>query len=139
MDQPSPGQATHRIVVCTRCKSDGEKHRPGHSIISKLQRAFTQAGVYATPQGFEVSGEACLAGCDNPCTVAYLGQGKTCYLFGDISSEADYAALVEFAADYQRSRTGWTRDGDRLAALRGKILARVPSLTTARRKSKKQS
>ena len=63
---------------------------------------------------FEVSGIACMAGCDRPCTVAYHGPVKATYFFGDIDLP-----------------DGWGSSRQRPAGLSGKTLARVPAALPA--------
>ena len=62
----------HRITVCTSCKHKGNHCRPGYELIDKLRRAIAEADD-AVPEDFEISGVACMAGCDRPCTVAKDG------------------------------------------------------------------
>ena len=101
------GSARHRVVVCTECQRRSGREKIDRSLIQRIQRALDAESLsVGNANGFDVTGEACLAGCDYPCTVAYLGDGKTSYLFGGIDSDADIAALVAFADQYRRSDTG---------------------------------
>ena len=98
----------------------------------EFRRELDAAGLTcAVPGGFDVVGEACLAGCDHPCTVACLAADKTSYLFGGFETSGDIAAMVAFARQYSQSETGWTRSQDRPAGLKGKILARLPVFGTS--------
>lgn len=117
---------THKITVCTSCKHKGTTCRPGFDLIDKLRHAITEAGD-AIPEDFEISGVACMAGCDHPCTVAYHGSRKATYLFGDIDPETDIEDLVAFARQYAYLHDGWCSSVDRPGKLRTSTLARVPS------------
>lgn len=122
-------QHTHRISVCTSCKHKGTDLRPGFELIERLQAAIHAAGD-AIPGGFEVSGVACMAGCDRPCTVAYHGSRKATYLFGDIDPSEDVDDLITFARQYAFLQDGWCASVDRPGKLRKSTLARVPAAMT---------
>jgi len=121
--------STHRITICTSCKHKGSTCRPGYELIDKLRRAMDAAGG-AISESFEISGVACMAGCDQPCTVAYHGTRKATYLFGDIDPADDIVDLVEFARQYAGLNDGWCSSVDRPAKLRRTTLARVPAAIT---------
>ncbi len=53
----------HRITICTSCKHKGTQCRPGFELIDKLRKALAQEAI---PEEFEISGVACMAGCDRP-------------------------------------------------------------------------
>ena len=116
----------HRITVCTSCRHKGTECRPGYELIERLRRAIAAAG-NAVSEAFEISGVACMAGCDRPCTVAYHGTRKATYLFGDIDPQADIDDLVSFARQYAYLQDGWCSSVDRPGKLRTATLARVPA------------
>jgi len=120
----------HRITVCTSCKHKGTDCRPGFELINKLRAAINAAGD-AVVDNFEISGVACMAGCDHPCTVAYHGSRKATYLFGDIDPATDIDDLVAFAKQYAYLHDGWCSSVDRPGKLHKTTLARVPSAMTA--------
>jgi len=121
---------THRITICTSCRHKGTACRPGYELIDKLRRAIASAGP-AIPEAFEISGVACMAGCDHPCTVAYHGSKKATYLFGDIDPETDIEDLVAFAKHYAYLQDGWCSSVDRPGKLRKSTMARVPAAILA--------
>ena len=125
----------HRITICTSCRHKGTECRPGYELIEKLRLAIAQAGD-AIPETFEISGVACMAGCDTPCTVAYHGTKKATYLFGDIDPETDIDDLVSFARQYAHLHDGWCSSVDRPGKLRKTTLARVPAAIIAIEESK---
>lgn len=120
----------HRITVCTSCRHKGTECRPGYALIAKLRAAMDAAGG-AIADDFEVSGVACMAGCDRPCTIAYHGSNKATYLFGDIDPDEDIKDLVAFAQQYSDLHDGWCSSLDRPGKLRKSTLARVPSAMIA--------
>ncbi|NIZ12045.1 DUF1636 domain-containing protein [Phaeobacter sp. HF9A] len=117
----------HRITVCTSCRDKGTKSRLGYGLIEKLRQGIAEAGD-RIPELFEISGVACMAGCDRPCTVAFHGPKKATYLFGDIDPETDIADLVAFARQYAYLHDGWCSSVDRPGKLRKSTLARVPAV-----------
>ncbi len=116
----------HRITVCTSCKHKGLACQPGYELIDRLRKAMVLAGD-SIPETFEISGVACMAGCDRPCTVAYHGTRKATYLFGDIDPETDIDDLISFARSYAYLQDGWCSSVDRPGKLRKTTLARVPA------------
>ncbi|MEE2944632.1 MAG: DUF1636 domain-containing protein [Pseudomonadota bacterium] len=119
-------KSTHQITVCTSCRHKDQSCRPGYDLIVKLRDAIAAAGD-AIPEEFEISGTACMAGCDRPCTVAYFGSRKATYLFGDIDPDQDIDDLVNFAKTYAFLNDGWCSSVDRPGKLRKSTLARVPA------------
>ncbi|MEO1154910.1 MAG: DUF1636 domain-containing protein [Pseudomonadota bacterium] len=121
---------SNRITICTSCKHKGQDCRPGYELIAKLRQAISAAGD-AVSEDFEISGVACMAGCDHPCTVAYHGTRKATYLFGDIDPDQDIGDLVTFARQYAHLHDGWCSSVDRPGKLRSTTLARVPAAIIA--------
>ncbi|MCI5041904.1 MAG: DUF1636 domain-containing protein [Donghicola eburneus] len=121
---------THRITICTSCRHKGTECRPGYELIERLRQAIALAGD-AIPEAFEVSGVACMAGCDHPCTVAYRGTKKATYLFGDIDPQTDIEDLVTFAKQYSYLHDGWCSSVDRPGKFRKSTLERVPAAIMA--------
>ncbi|WP_147106207.1 DUF1636 domain-containing protein [Tateyamaria sp. syn59] len=120
----------HRITICTSCKHKGTQCRPGYELIERLRAAIADAGDLVADD-FEISGVACMAGCDRPCTVAYHGTRKATYLFGDIDPETDIDDLLAFARQYAVLEDGWCSSVDRPGKLRQTTLARVPAAIVA--------
>ncbi|MEL6509436.1 MAG: DUF1636 domain-containing protein [Pseudomonadota bacterium] len=121
---------THKITVCTSCRHKGSDCRPGYELIARLRKAIEAAGD-AVAEDFEISGVACMAGCDRPCTVAYHGTRKATYLFGDIEADSDIDDLFAFARQYAVLGDGWCSSVDRPGKLRKTTLARVPAAIIA--------
>ncbi|WP_299866609.1 DUF1636 domain-containing protein [uncultured Roseobacter sp.] len=123
-------QTSNRITVCTSCRHKGTTCRPGYELITRLRAAISAAGD-AIPEAFEISGVACMAGCDRPCTVAFHSTRKATYLFGDMTAEDDISDLVSFARQYAHLHDGWCSSVDRPGKLRSSTLARVPAAIIA--------
>lgn len=120
------GNSSHQITVCTSCRHKGSSCNLGFELIAQLRRAIEAAGDSVTAD-FEISGVACMAGCDRPCTVAYHSTQKATYLFGDITPETDINDLVAFARQYATLEDEWSTSGKHTGKLRQTTLARVPA------------
>lgn len=106
----------HFILICSTC--DG-----GAAVSAEIA-----AEVSSLPDGFAIRHVSCMAGCERPCTVGFQATDKAQYLFGDIESDDDIAALLTFARQYHISADGWTKATDRPKALLHKTLARLPRI-----------
>lgn len=104
----------HRVHVCTSCTAG----QPG--LLPALQAALAAEGLPLTVAGID-----CMSGCTRPATVAFRAEGKTAYLFGDLT-EADLPDLVRFARAYLAAPDGTFADARAFGDLRLKALARIP-------------
>jgi predicted metal-binding protein len=127
IQEESKPNSRHQIVVCTTCRKTGSDCRIGFDLLQSLNRGTEIGRAAGLPEDFAISGTVCLSGCTRPCTVAFIAEGKTSYLFGDIDPNDSIEALVEFAKLYRAREDGMTRFNERPGALRGKCLARIPS------------
>ena len=121
--------SAYRIVVCTYFRWTKRSEKRRHIVIRQIKR-FLELTDNCIRSTFGVREEACLVGCENPCTAAFLGQSKTNYLFSGIQTIAGIAAIDTYFDRYYRSDSGWTQSQECAEALRGKMLARFPGLTT---------
>lgn len=117
---------THRITICTSCRHKGGTCNPGYALIEQLRAGIAAAGG-AVSEAFEISGVACMAGCDRPCRVAFHGTRKASYLFGDVDPGDDIEDLIAFARQYAVLHDGWCSSVDRPGKLRSTTLARIPA------------
>ena len=133
-------QPRHRIIVCTSCRGKTPESEPGQALIDGLRAALQNEqrdaagfdGRECRSEGFEITGVACMAGCGNPCTVAFQAEDKAFYLFGKLDPAHHLHGLVEFARLYQGRPDGWSNSTERPDALRGKTLARIPAFAALR-------
>jgi predicted metal-binding protein len=103
-----------KVSLCQSCALG----RNGFGAI--LAAALAEAGISA-----QVSTVDCLSGCTRASALAFRAQGKTAYLFGDLTP-SDLQDLVTFARAYQASPDGKFADARFLGDLRTKALARIP-------------
>jgi predicted metal-binding protein len=116
--------APHQILVCKACKHTGEACGPGFELLKKLRAAVAAAGL---SEDFEVTGTACLAGCDRPCTVAWRASAKATWLFGDIDPDEPIDDLIAFSRLYAALEDGWMAGSDCPPRLCRSTLARIPA------------
>ena len=67
----------------------------------------------------------CMSGCERPPSLAVRAEGKTAYLFGEMTTE-DVPSLINFLELFSESKDGNLADARPLGALRFKALARIP-------------
>ena len=103
------------ITLCGSC----DLGRSGFE--ADLRAALAQAGITA-----KVALVDCMSGCTRASTIAFRMDGKTAYLFGDITAQ-DLPDLLTFARLYAASPNGTFADARPLGALRSKALARIPA------------
>lgn len=82
---------------------------------------------------FPVHPVECMSACSRPCVVAFAGEGKHTYLFGDLSLDPETLALtataiLDCARKYYQSDQGLLPWAERPEPLKKGILARIPSL-----------
>ncbi len=106
----------HIHLVCASCRSGESADKVPQALKHRLPREFVIRSVN------------CMAGCERPTTIGIQDRGKAQYLFGDISTDEDLDAIVEFAHQYLRSGDGWTNATDRPRALFSKTLSRLPRI-----------
>lgn len=99
------------MFICTLCTPDSA--------------AFLNGAKAALPQ-LDIAPIDCMSGCTRAQTVAFRAQGKTAYLFGEITAD-DLPDLARFADLYAGSPDGTFPDARALGALRHKAIARIPA------------
>lgn len=102
------------LTVCASCPAG----RGG--LAERLRDALAAAG-----EAVDLREVDCMSGCTRPSTIAVRAEGKTAYLFGDITA-ADLPDILTFLALYRASPDGNFADARPLGALRLKALARIP-------------
>ncbi len=106
--------SAHVATVCRSCPAA----RAG--LADDLREAFARAAL-----DVELRETDCLSGCTRPSALAFRAQGKTAYLFGEIT-RADVPGIVTFARLYLDSPDGNLADARPLGSLRTKAMARIP-------------
>ena len=105
------------VTLCASCPTNGTGDGQLHGV---LQKALSELGHLCTLRQTE-----CMNGCARPATLGFRQEGKTAYLFGDISAD-DMADILTFIRLYETSVDGNLADARPLGGLRLKLIARIP-------------
>lgn len=100
------------LIVCTSCHPD-----KAQALIARLAQALPH---------FTVGGTTCMSGCTRPGTIAFRGENKASYLFGDVDPDGPIADILIFARLYAMTPDGWIDDARSLGTLRTAAIARIP-------------
>lgn len=122
------------LSICFRCKPEGwpgdaDARRPGADLADAIEAEATRRGI-----DLEVLRDVrCMSQCKRPCVVAFSGEGRFTYLFGDLDPARDAAAVLDAFALYRTRPDGFMERFERPGVLQAGILGRVPPLTTGAR------
>ncbi|MCA3587484.1 MAG: DUF1636 domain-containing protein [Methylocystis sp.] len=122
------------LSVCFRCKPEGwpgdaDARRPGADLADAIEAEATRRGI-----DLEVLRDVrCMSQCKRPCVVAFSGEGRFTYLFGDLDPARDAAAVLDAFALYRTRPDGFMERFERPEALHAGILGRVPPLISSAR------
>ncbi|CAN1521956.1 COG5469 Predicted metal-binding protein [Rhabdaerophilaceae bacterium] len=129
--KPNP---TLCLSVCSRCKPmdwRGNDHeRPGAAFAVRVAEALKASKL---PESVALRDILCMSQCKRPCVVAFSGDGRFSYLFGDLDPDMDAEAVIEGFALYAASDDGFVERAKRPRALQAGILGRIPPLSSAHR------
>lgn len=115
------------ILICQSCRpldeaSSGqpqEQPRPGSVLASRTIEAAAKAGVRIQPV-------ECLGNCNRGLSVGFMRKGSWSYIFGELDTDsAD--DLIEGAKLFASSPNGFMPFRGRPDALKGRLIARIPS------------
>ena len=131
-DPARSGTASAIVTVCKTCRArhvdeDGATHygeRVGEDVSRRLAEALRALDLDGRVALADVG---CMAGCGRPCSVAVQAVGKAGYLFGDIVTDEEVAAIAAFAGQHIDLEDGWCSSLQRPEALKRKTLARLPA------------
>jgi predicted metal-binding protein len=126
------GSARAIVTVCKTCRArhvdeDGNTQygdRVGEDVSRRLADELRMRSLDELVALAEIS---CMSGCGRPCSVAVQAPGKAGYLFGDIETDEDIAAIAAFAGQHIDLEDGWCSSLQRPDALKRKTLARLPA------------
>lgn len=122
------------LSVCFRCKPEGwpgdaHARRPGADLADAIEAEATRRAI-----DLEVLRDVrCMSQCKRPCVVAFSGEGRFTYLFGDLDPARDAAAVLEAFALYRTRQDGFMERFERPEVMQAGILGRVPPLTAGAR------
>ncbi|MBN8532793.1 MAG: DUF1636 domain-containing protein [Rhizobiales bacterium] len=116
------------LSICFRCKPEGwsghDDMRPGASLADAIKAEASRRGIDIAL----LRDVRCMSQCKRPCVVAFSGEDRFTYLFGDLDPARDAAAVLEAFALYAARPDGFMERFERPEALQAGILGRVPPL-----------
>jgi predicted metal-binding protein len=133
MSAAKPGREAC-LSVCFRCKPEGwpgdaDARRPGADLADAIEAEAIRRGI-----DLEVLRDVrCMSQCKRPCVVAFSGEGRFTYLFGDLDPERDAPAVLDAFTLYAERTDGFMERFERPEALHAGILGRVPPLIPSAR------
>lgn len=119
------------LSICFRCKPEGwpgdaDARRPGADLADAIEAEAARRGIDVET----LRDVRCMSQCKRPCVVAFSGEGRFTYLFGDLDPERDAAAVLDAFALYRTRPDGFMERFERPEVLQAGVLGRVPPLTT---------
>lgn len=122
------------LSICFRCKPEGwsgdaNTRRPGADLADAIEAEATRRGIDLDM----LRDVRCMSQCKRPCVVAFSGEGRFTYLFGDLDPERDASAVLDAFTLYVERTDGFMERFERPEALRAGILGRVPPLVDGAR------
>lgn len=120
------GEQRPLLTICLRCRDNRETNSDSDRGGARLAEAVLRAGVEDV--ALDVRGVHCLSQCKRPCAVALSGPDRFTYLFGDLDPTRHARDIVDLAALYLRSPSGFMARGERPEPMRAGVLGRVPPI-----------
>jgi predicted metal-binding protein len=122
------------LSICFRCKpeswnGDVDARRPGADLADAIEAEKNKRGVEVAL----LRDVRCMSQCKRPCVVAFSGEGRFTYIFGDLDPTRDAAAVLDAFALYMARPDGFMERFERPEALQASILGRVPPLVAGAR------
>ena len=123
----------HSLFVCTACASIWQEGKRigksgGQAMLEHLSQLHQD---WDLCHEFPVRSVECMSACSHACAVAFAGDGKHTYLFGDLSFEpetfsATAIAILDCARKYYHADDGLLPWAERPEPLKKGVLARIP-------------
>ena len=113
------------VYVCTTCRPSGDDSEPrlGARLLQRLQQAVDGRGL---ARDVAVAGVECLSVCKRPATVAFAGDDRWTYVYGDVSEDADPETLIDGIMKFGRAGNGIVPWKLRPDFMKRGIVARIP-------------
>ncbi|MEH2243422.1 DUF1636 domain-containing protein [Nostoc sp.] len=120
----------HTLFFCTTCASVWQNGKrvgisEGEQLLQRLQELS---------QGWELRGKfsiqavECMSACNRSCVIAFVAEGKSTYLFGDLPVDGCASAVLECASQYYTKSDGLLPWSERPEPLKKGISAKIPPL-----------
>jgi predicted metal-binding protein len=119
---------TAHLFVCETCGYD-EKAPDARRKGDMLAELIEQQALQLKSHAVEIHRTRCLMACKHHCSVNLQEQGKIGYVMGDFSPDAEAAStILDYSIKYQQSETGQVNYAQWPEAIKGKFIARIPTL-----------
>lgn len=120
----------HNLFVCTTCGSkwqDGKRvgESQGEQLLKQLQELAQDSELH---NQFCIQGVECMSACSHSCVIAFVAEGKSTYLFGDLPVDNSTFAILKCASLYYAKADGLLPWSERPEPLKKGILAKIPAL-----------
>ncbi|BAU08792.1 DUF1636 family protein [Fischerella sp. NIES-3754] len=120
----------HTLFVCTTCASvwqDGKRvgESGGQQLLQQLQAL---AQTWELQHKFSIQGVECMSACNHACAIAFTGEEKLTYLFGNLAVDDSPSAILQCATQYYVNPDGLLPWSERPERLKTGILAKIPPL-----------
>lgn len=118
------------LIVCTTCRRPGQDRAQAPDGEALLFEVEAVHAFMAEPSGLRVRGVACMGACSRSCAVAFQAPGKTSYVFGELTPDAETAQQVLACGRlHANSADGMLERNARPERLRNGIVVRLPGCT----------
>ncbi|MEI1375291.1 DUF1636 domain-containing protein [Nostoc sp. UHCC 0926] len=120
----------HTLFVCTTCASVWQNSKRvgisgGEQLLQRLQE-LSQG--WELREQFSIQPVECMSACNRSCVIAFVAEGKSTYLFGDLPVDGCASAVLECASQYYTKSDGLLPWSERPEPLKKGILAKIPPL-----------
>ncbi|MEH2117884.1 DUF1636 domain-containing protein [Nostoc sp.] len=120
----------HTLFVCTTCASVWQNGKQvgisgGEQLLQRLQE-LSQG--WELQEKFSIQPVECMSACNRSCVIAFVAEGKSTYLFGDLPIDGCASAVLKCASQYYTKSDGLLPWSERPEPLKKGILAKIPPL-----------
>jgi predicted metal-binding protein len=106
-----------------------DENRPGVILAERIEAEAAKRGLNID----QLRDVRCMSQCKRPCVVAFSGEGRFTYLFGDLQPDRDTSAVLDAFALYCSRSDGFIDRAERPETMRNGILGRIPPLVDGAR------
>lgn len=125
-ERDPPQSWSAALSVCVRCRPPGwvgaNEERPGAKLAEAIEKA-ARAGAPLVMRRIY-----CMSQCKRPCVVAFTGEDRFTYVFGDLSPAVDATTVLACFDLYRARADGFMERWERPEVMRDGVLGRIPPL-----------